>query len=88
MRQVSSRICSIAWTSDGNLLALGCFDGSVLIRDKAGTEKTRIETGTSPVWAVAWNPSVRAGFIASFTANEVLILGSRDIRDTAGWLWF
>jgi len=58
MYQVSSRICSISWTSDGNLLAMGCFDGSVIIRDKAGTEKTRIETGSSPAWAVSWNPSV------------------------------
>ena len=37
---------------------MGCFDGSVIIRDKAGTEKTRIETGESPVWALCWNPSV------------------------------
>mmetsp|Transcript_18911 Transcript_18911/g.49275 ORF Transcript_18911/g.49275 Transcript_18911/m.49275 type:complete len:1222 (+) Transcript_18911:159-3824(+) len=55
--KVSSRICALSWTPDGHLLAMGCFDGSVIIRDKAGTEKTRIETGTSPVWAVSWNPS-------------------------------
>eukprot|EP00955_Chlamydomonas_euryale_P115585 366362-Chlamydomonas_euryale.AAC.11 len=48
----------MSWTMDGNYLALGCFDGSVSIRDKAGAEKLRIDTGPSPVWSVCWNPAV------------------------------
>lgn len=44
---------------DGAYLALGCFDGSVSIRDKAAAEKIRIDAGASPVWCLAWNPSVR-----------------------------
>lgn len=49
----------MTWTSDGALLALGCFDGSISVRDKAGGEKLRIEAGTSPIWTVMWNPLVR-----------------------------
>ena len=57
--KVSTRICTVAWTNDGNYLALGCFDGSVSIRDKAGAEKLKIEASTSPVWSICWNPVVR-----------------------------
>ena len=56
--KVSTRICTIAWTSDGNYLALGCFDGTVSIRDKAGVEKLKIEASSSPVWSICWNPAV------------------------------
>lgn len=56
--KVSTRICSVAWTADGNYLALGCFDGSVSIRDKAGAEKLKIDASTSPVWSICWNPAV------------------------------
>lgn len=56
--KVASRICGLSWTVDGSYIALGMFDGSVSIRDKAATEKMRIETGTSPVWCVSWSPSV------------------------------
>lgn len=55
--KVNTRICTLAWTADGNYLALGCFDGSVSIRDKAGGEKLRIDAGTSPVWSICWNPT-------------------------------
>ena len=57
--KVATRICTIAWTNDGSYLALGCFDGSVSIRDKAGAEKLKIEASTSPVWSICWNPAVR-----------------------------
>ncbi|KAF5843203.1 intraflagellar transport protein [Dunaliella salina] len=82
--KVSSRICALSWTPDGHLLAMGCFDGSVIIRDKAGTEKTRIETGTSPVWAVCWNPSVRLWSVQLYTRDGTFLtqIASRD-----SWVW-
>ena len=57
--QVNSRICSLAWTADGAFLALGCFDGSIGIRDKGGAEKIKIDAATAPVWTLSWNPTVR-----------------------------
>lgn len=66
--QVSSKVLTMSWTSDGMFLALGCFDGSVSIRDKAGTEKHKIDVGTSPCWSVAWSPQ----------DQNVLAVGSLD----------
>ncbi|KAJ3091116.1 hypothetical protein HK102_001633 [Quaeritorhiza haematococci] len=55
--KVSSRICSVAWTNDGQYFALGLFSGTVSIRNKVGEEKTVIERGSSPVWSLCWSPS-------------------------------
>jgi hypothetical protein len=49
----------MAWTDDGANLALGHYDGSVSIRDKAGGERLRLECGTSPVWSLTWSSQVR-----------------------------
>lgn len=54
--KVNSRICCVSWTSDGAYAALGCFDGTVSIRDKSGSEKIKIEASTTPVWSLVWNP--------------------------------
>ncbi|MEW5316653.1 MAG: hypothetical protein WDW38_008010 [Sanguina aurantia] len=70
--KVGSRICAMTWTSDGGLLALGCFDGSISVRDKAGGEKLRIEAGTSPIWTVMWNPLSRHTGIDPNTPPHVL----------------
>mmetsp|Transcript_5353 Transcript_5353/g.11710 ORF Transcript_5353/g.11710 Transcript_5353/m.11710 type:complete len:1236 (+) Transcript_5353:188-3895(+) len=66
--KVSTRICCLSWTADGAFLAMGCFDGTVSIRDKAGTEKVKIDVGGSPVWTLSWNP----------TETNVLALGCLD----------
>lgn len=55
--KVHSRIMTLAWTPDGVVLALGFYDGSVSIRDKAGTEKIKAEVSTSPIWSMCWFPS-------------------------------
>lgn len=55
--KVFSRITSCAWSSDGQYLALGFFNGTVQIRDKNGDEKLKIErpdAANSPVWCVEW----------------------------------
>ncbi|GBF97536.1 hypothetical protein Rsub_10459 [Raphidocelis subcapitata] len=54
--KVSSKILSLAWTPDGALLAAGCYDGSVSIRDRGGNEAARVAAGATPAWAVAWSP--------------------------------
>jgi WD40 repeat protein len=37
--QVSSKVLALAWSSDGQYLALGMFSGQVSLRDKTGAEK-------------------------------------------------
>jgi WD40 repeat protein len=54
--KVSSKVLTIGWSNDGQYLALGQYDGSVSIRDKAGGEKVLIARD-GPVWTLAWNPS-------------------------------
>lgn len=53
-----SKVVSMAWTSDGMLLALGLFDGSIFLRDKAGNEKLKFTASGSPVWSLTWSPGV------------------------------
>lgn len=48
----------MAWTLDGMLLALGLADGTVSLRDKAGTEKNKFAASSSSVWSLAWSPGV------------------------------
>uniref|UniRef100_A0A7S0VDQ0 Intraflagellar transport protein 122 homolog n=1 Tax=Polytomella parva TaxID=51329 RepID=A0A7S0VDQ0_9CHLO len=71
--KISTRVCSMSWTADGAYLAMGCFDGSISIRDKGGSEKQRIPAGESPIWSVCWNP----------TEPNLLAAGCMD-----GWLKF
>jgi len=54
----SSALCS-AWSLDGAVLAIGCQDGSITFRDRAGTEQDYVETGTSAVRCLAWSQEVR-----------------------------
>jgi WD40 repeat protein len=56
--QVGSKVMCMAWTADGMLLALGLYDGSISLRDKAGTEKLKFAASSSPVWSLAWSPGV------------------------------
>lgn len=58
--QVGSKVVCMAWTADGMLLALGLYDGSVSLRDKAGTEKHKFTASSSPVWSLFWSPGVGA----------------------------
>lgn len=54
-----SKILCADWTADGSLLALGCYDGGVSIRDRAGNERVRVAAAATPVWCLAWSPQVR-----------------------------
>ncbi len=53
--KVASRVCSVAWTSDGQLLALGLHSGAVSLRDLAGVERVSIRR-SAPVWDLCWAP--------------------------------
>ncbi|KAJ1564634.1 hypothetical protein HK096_007006, partial [Nowakowskiella sp. JEL0078] len=56
--KITSRICSASWTGDGLFFALGLFNGTVSIRNKAGEEVACIDRGTQPVWCLQWNPGM------------------------------
>eukprot|EP00879_Flechtneria_rotunda_P020074 GHRR01021110.1.p1 GENE.GHRR01021110.1~~GHRR01021110.1.p1 ORF type:complete len:1138 (+),score=467.94 GHRR01021110.1:213-3626(+) len=58
--KVNSKVICMSWTSDGMLLALGLFDGSVSVRDKAGNEKHKFTASSSPVWSILWSPQDQA----------------------------
>jgi intraflagellar transport protein 122 len=52
---MNSKVLSAAWTSDGLLLALGLYNGTVLVKDKDNQQKFEIAR-TAPVWCLQWNP--------------------------------
>ncbi|CAK4696321.1 hypothetical protein AeMF1_011920 [Aphanomyces euteiches] len=54
--KVVSKILSASWSLDGEYLALGMFNGRILIRDKQGGEKVTIER-SAPIWTLSWSPS-------------------------------
>lgn len=74
--QVASKIVCMSWTSDGMLLAMGLYDGSISVRDKAGTEKHKFSASSSPVWSIAWSPQVSSSREAQccFQANLMTAL--------------
>lgn len=53
--KVSAKVLCSSWTNDGQYLALGQFNGHISIRDKNGTEKSRIER-SEPIWTLSWAP--------------------------------
>lgn len=59
MVQLASKALCAQWSSEGRMLAIGCEDGSVSIRDRTGAETHKIGTGPSAVWSLAWSPLVR-----------------------------
>ncbi|KIZ06021.1 hypothetical protein MNEG_1945 [Monoraphidium neglectum] len=54
--KVQSKILCLSWTADGTLLAMGCYDGSVSVRDRAGSERAHFSAGATPAWSLAWSP--------------------------------
>jgi intraflagellar transport protein 122 len=54
--KVKDRVLTASWTTDGQYLALGLFNGNITIRDKEGEEKVLIQR-SAPVWAIQWNPN-------------------------------
>lgn len=54
--QVPSKILCADWSSDGQRLALGLQNGTVLLVDSTGAETKRIQR-SAPIWGLAFNPS-------------------------------
>ena len=71
--QIEARGLCCDWSPDGQLLAIGLYNGSVLIRDKAGDEVFKINRASqAPVWALAFCPQ------KFDTSDNILVMGSWD----------
>ncbi|GAB5355532.1 hypothetical protein AAMO2058_000213600 [Amorphochlora amoebiformis] len=55
--KVTAKVLCCAWTSKGQYIALGQYNGHISIRDKNGDEKVRINRH-APIWTLKWCPSV------------------------------
>lgn len=53
--KVASKVCCMAWSPDGQTLALGLFGGQVSMRDRQGAELAVINR-SEPVWSLSYNP--------------------------------
>jgi len=51
-----AKVVSCDWSPDGQLLALGLYNGKVLLRDKTGAELFVIEKPNTPIWCLAFCP--------------------------------
>ncbi|ESL10984.1 hypothetical protein TRSC58_01275 [Trypanosoma rangeli SC58] len=67
----SKGLC-VAWSRDGQLLAIGLFDGTVLLVSPSVSEKVVIQR-SAPVWTLAFSPTAENGL-------DVLVVGSWDRR--------
>ncbi|KAF6264914.1 hypothetical protein COO60DRAFT_1621541 [Scenedesmus sp. NREL 46B-D3] len=74
--KVASKIVCMSWTGDGMLLALGLYDGSVSVRDKAGTEKHKFTASSSPVWSIAWSPQDQSVLAAGCLDGQLRFFSS------------
>ena len=54
--KISAKGLCCSWTNNGQLLAIGQFDGTVTVRQKDGTQKYVYMRG-GPVWSVSFNPN-------------------------------
>ncbi|WIA11467.1 hypothetical protein OEZ85_011583 [Tetradesmus obliquus] len=74
--KVASKIVCMSWTSDGMLLAMGLYDGSISVRDKAGTEKHKFSASSSPVWSIAWSPQDQSVLAAGCLDGQLRFFSS------------
>jgi len=74
--KTQAKCCVCDWSPDGQILAIGLFDGNILIKDKAGAELFTINKCSSPVWSLAFCPQKFE------TSDNMLFAGSWDAKLT------
>jgi len=76
--KMTSRVISIAWSTDGNTFALGTITGLISIRNLLAEEITRIER-KQPVWCLLFVPNIpstgKANSSDKTSDNDILISG-------------
>ena len=72
--RVASKIISAAWSSDGNVLAIGHLSGEINLTCESGVVSRSI-TRSAPVWALAWGWRSYDG-----VEDEMLLAGTWDAK--------
>jgi intraflagellar transport protein 122 len=77
--KISAKGLCCSWSNDGQLLAIGQFDGTVTVRDKSGLAKYTYLRG-GPVWSVSFNPSTpeNTDILAVTAWDQTLVFYSLD----------
>jgi intraflagellar transport protein 122 len=77
--KISAKGLCCSWSNDGQLLAIGQFDGTVTVRNKAGEAKYTYLRG-GPVWSVSFNPSTlqNTDILAVTAWDQTLVFYSLD----------
>jgi len=70
--QTKSKCCTCDWSPDGQILAVGLYNGKILLCDKNGAELTQIEKSADPVWSLSFCPQ------KFDTSDNLLVAGSWD----------
>lgn len=68
---VSKALCC-DWSPDGQVLAIGLYNGTILLKDKTGAELTEIKREEFPIWTVRFCPQ------KFDSPDNVLSVGSWD----------
>eukprot|EP01031_Cornospumella_fuschlensis_P035670 gene35670-43262_t len=71
--KMPSRVLSVAWSTDGSLLALGMLSGLVSIRSQQGEEIMKIEK-PAPVWCLAFVPDQGGGGGGADESGQALVV--------------
>ena len=66
--KVSAKVLSVAWSTDGTMLAVGLQNGVISIRSNQGEEIQRIERKAA-VWSLAFLPHIPGPAGSSSTAK-------------------
>ncbi len=86
--KVPSRIVSVAWSTDGTLLALGMLSGLISIRNQQAEELLKIER-QSPIWCLTFIPEPqgpqRGGNAANSANSSNGLLDHADNLAVATW---
>lgn len=61
--RVPSKILCAAWSNDGQNLITGLFNGSIIVFDRSGVEKTTIRR-SYPIWTLTVSPTTEEDLIA------------------------
>lgn len=85
-KQLNACARCLAWSPNGQVLAVGLEDGTILLRDKAGEARTVIQSGSDPVWSLAFSPGSDGSELALAAAswnNSILFFQVRVVPGLA-----
>ena len=71
-QKIPAKGVSCDWSPDGQLLAIGLYNGLVMIKDKQGAQLYNIERGGQPIWCVEFCP------VKFDTSDNILVTASWD----------